>query len=99
MQIVTSKGKIVEKTLRDKGGRLVHAKFYVYENAGVIKARLLDFVYVSEEVIKSEVFFLTGFSKSYTQGNPVYNLKSFASPFVTKGILYFSGSKPRAPTI
>ena len=91
-------GNTVEKILRDKEGRLVRATFYVYESAGRIKARLVDFVYLSEEFVKSATFFLTGFSKTNTQGNPVYNPKSVISSFVSE-ILFFSGSKPRAPTL
>ena len=46
MQIVNSKVNIIEKVLRDKQGRLVRARFQVYEIAGRIKARLLDFTYI-----------------------------------------------------
>ena len=98
MQIVRVQSNTVEKIIRDKKGRLVRATFYVYENAGRVKARLVDFVYLTEEIIKSTTFFLTGFSKGNTQGYPVYNLKSAISSFVNE-ILYFSGSKPRAPTV
>ena len=98
MQIIQSKSNLFEKILRDKEGRLVRATFYIYESAGRVKARLVDFVYLTEEIIKSTKIFLSGFSKSNTQGNPVYNLKSLISTFLRE-ILYFSGSKPRAPTI
>ena len=98
MQIVRAQGNTVERVIRDKNGKLIRATFYVYESAGRIKARLVDFVYISEQAIKSAVFFLTGFLRNNTQGNPVYEHKSVTSPFLNTEILFSSGSKPRAPT-
>ena len=88
----------IEKVLRDKDGRLVRATFYVYENAGRLKARLVDFVYLSEEIVKSTKVFLAGFIK--TQGSNLNNVidKLNIFSFINREILFFSGSKPRAPT-
>ena len=98
MQIVKSQNNIVEKVLRDKEGRLVRARFAIYENAGRIKARLVDFVYIDVKELAGKVLSLVGFSnKVSTKLNSFY--KSVVSPFVYSEILYFSGSKPRAPTI
>ena len=98
MQLVSQKGNIVEKVLRDKEGRLVRANFYIYESAGRIKARLIDFVYLDEKNIdKSEVVALIGYTKENSYFTEVFE-KSFISPFVNSETIYSSGSKPRAPT-
>ncbi|HEY4505404.1 MAG TPA: hypothetical protein VJG67_01820 [Candidatus Paceibacterota bacterium] len=96
MQIIQSKGNIVEKVLRDKEGRLIRARFYVYENAGRIKARLIDFTYVYELVGRG-VSALSGFIKKIIVWTRALNQPVF-SQFVFKSI-YMSGSKPRAPTL
>ena len=98
MQLAHVKGNTIEKILRDKEGRLVRATFYVYENAGRVKARLVDFVYLSEETLKSTKIFLAGFLK--TQVSKLQNVinKLNISSFINREILFFSGSKPRAPT-
>ncbi len=97
MQIIKSQNNIVEKVLRDKEGRLVRARFAIYENAGRIKARLIDFVYIDVKELAGKVLSLVGFSnKVSTKLNSFY--KAVISPFVYSEILYFSGSKPRAPT-
>ena len=98
MQLARIKGNTVEKIFRDKDGRLVRATFYVYENAGRVKARLVDFVYLTEEVVKSATFFISGFAKAKAK-NLINTIgRSVISPFLNFEILYFSGSKPRAPT-
>ncbi len=98
MQIIKSQSNIVEKVLRDKEGRLVRARFAVYENAGRIKVRLLDFVYIDIKELAGKVLSLVGFSKKVSKElNSVY--KTVVSPFTYSKILYFSGSKPRAPTL
>ena len=97
-QVGYSKGNTIEKVLRDKEGRLVRATFYVYENAGRVKARLVDFVYLTEEIIKSTKVFLAGFLKTQVSqlDNVINKLNIFS--FINREILFFSGSKPRAPT-
>ena len=88
----------VEKIIRDKEGRLVRATFYVYESAGRIKARLVNFVYISE--ISTKVFSLPGFiSSQYSIFNILYSARRAVSPFVFKDVLHSLGSKPRAPTL
>lgn len=100
MQIIRSQGNIVEKVLRDREGKLIRAKFFVYENGGRIKARLLEFVYLTELALASGVnFILSGFVKAKEIVNSFSNSKSFTSPFVILETIYFSGSKPRAPTL
>ncbi len=97
MQIVHSKQNIIEKVLRDKEGRLVRARFAVYENAGRIKARLIDFVYLDIKELPGKILSLVGFSKkAFSKITTIY--KTIESLFVYSKILYFSGSKPRAPT-
>ena len=99
MQIVRAQSNTVEKIIRDKHGRLVRATFYVYENAGRVKARLIDFVYLTEEIIKSTKVFLAGFFKKAPSARSDLAGKSIVSPFLNFEILFFSGSKPRAPTL
>ena len=99
MQIIQTRWDIIEKTLRDNSGRLVQARFYIYENAGRIKVRLIDFVYLSQEVVKSAVFFITGFSKNQAKNLRDILCRIVSSPLLAFEILFFSGSKPRAPTV
>ena len=96
MQIVQAKGNIVEKIIRDKDGRLVRAQFYVYENAGRMKARLLDIEYI--QTLKNTVFNLPGFIKEKTARIVNSFDKLFQSPQFTLETIYTNGSKPRAPT-
>jgi len=96
MQIVQSKNNIVEKVIRDKQGRLVSARFYIYENAGRIKARLIDFTYI--ETLKGSVLNLSSFIKEKKVQLVQVFEKLFTSPYFNTNILAFNGSKPRAPT-
>lgn len=98
-QIIRSKGNIFEKVVRDKNGKLILAKFFVYENAGRIKVRLVDFVYITTEEIAGKVSSLIGIAK-----NSLDSAKKFfefsLEPITYNLITIFSiGSKPRAPTI
>ena len=95
MQIVSHKGNIVEKILRDKEGRLVRAKFYVYESAGRIKARLLEATLIAE--LAGQVLSLFAPLKNKT-GQKISFSKSLVSPYFNKDVLTFLGSKPLAPT-
>ncbi len=94
MQIVSHKGNIVEKILRDKEGRLVRAKFYVYESAGRIKARLLEATVIAELAGKV----LSLFAPIQKSRSKISFSKSTVSPYFTKDTLNFLGNKPRAPT-
>ncbi len=98
MQIGHLKGNIIEKVLRDKEGRLVRARFCVYERNGRIKAQLLDFVYIVEQVLLGTAqFVLQGIVAAKTALS--YTFKKIVSEsFNTEESLYFIGSKPRAPT-
>ncbi len=93
------KSNIVEKVIRDKEGRLVRARFAIYENAGRIKARLIDFVYQEEiKQIAGAIFALVGKigTKLSWSENPIKSF--FTTQLFTLENIYFSGSKPRAPT-
>ena len=99
MQIIKSKGNIVEKVVRDKAGKLIRARFFVFESHGRIKARLVDFVYVAEQIYLKGANFLL----SITMSKVPFDIKkyigiSYVSPYVVLNNIYFSGSKPRAPT-
>lgn len=95
MQIVHSKNQFVEKILRDKEGRLVRARFCVYENAGRIKARLLEATIIGE--LPGQALSLFAPSKKIS-GQKIPFSKSFVSPYFSKDVLNFLGNKPRAPS-
>jgi hypothetical protein len=98
MQLVLSKSNYVEKILHDKDGRLVRATFCVYENGGRIKARLVDVVYLDEyQGLDSKTSELFGFVAKQKIENVCDSVFDIVSPYFSN-ILYFSGSKPRAPT-
>ncbi len=100
MNITRSQGNIVEKVLRDKEGKLIRARFFVYENGGRIKARLLDFVYLAEQtLIQSANFLLSTLSKNKAIVTKFSSAKTYTTPFSILDVISFSGSKPRAPTL
>ncbi len=96
MQIERSNGNVVEKIFHDKTGRLIRAKFFVYESAGRVKARLLTFDYIN--ALSSAVFNLAGSIKTFAKKIDSSFQKSFVSRFIVKEAICYSGSKPRAPT-
>src|SRR5262245_56697494 len=92
-------GRVVEKVLRDKEGKLVRAEFYLYEEAGRIKARLLNVSYIEEQVVLSgAIFSLPGYINTKLTWSEILPKTTIISPFISEEILYSSGSKPRAPT-
>lgn len=99
MQLIQSQGNIVEKVLRDKEGKLIRARFFVYENGGRIKARLLDFVYLAEQALLNGAgFLLSTISKTKSIVSKVF--VSSLEPLTYNLTTIFSiGSKPRAPTL
>ncbi len=97
MQLSLYNKKIVEKVLWDKEGRLVHARFAVYENNGRIRARLIDFVYLKDSLNNKNVVLLSGKIEDNKYWTAVFE-KEYVSPFINLNTLYSSGSKPRAPT-
>lgn len=100
MQITQSKGNIVEKVIRDKDGKLIRARFFVFESHGRIKARLVDFVYVAEQaLIGCANFLLSVAIKTKQILIKNYIGISYVSPYVVLNNFYFSGTKPRAPTL
>lgn len=99
MQVIKSQSNIVEKVLRDKEGKLIRARFFVYENGGRIKARLLDFVYLAEQTLLNGAnFLLSAISKTKAIVSKFSSVKTYTTPFTFLNIIYYSGSKPRAPT-
>lgn len=97
-QVTKSNGNIVEKVLRDKEGKLIRARFFVYVDGGRIKARLLDFVYLAEQVLlQGANFLLSVSSKTKAVFKKIFNVSLTPSTYTLDPIL-ISGSKPRAPT-
>jgi hypothetical protein len=96
MQIVSQQGNIVEKVIRDRDGQLIRAKFFVYQVAGRVRARLVDFSYIGELAGKILSLVTPTFSK-LNQKIRHFDADFFAR--TTKNNLAFFGSKPRAPTL
>lgn len=91
-------GNYVERIIRDKNGRLVRATFCVYEYSGHIKARLISAEYIKEDIIENRSTpALVGFVQKELK-NFVEYVGETISPYFNLNTLYFSGSKPRAPT-
>ena len=92
-------GNIVEKILRDREGRLARVNFYVYENEGRLKARILKIEYIDEKISAGLVLSLNGSiddSNVSPQSNVVVD--AVISPFFDSSLIYTIGSKPRAPS-
>ncbi len=98
MNLVQSKSNIIEKVLRDKEGRLVRASFQVYENAGRLKARLLDFVYIDIPQIAGKILSIASAIKEAIL-KVEFSYEAPAFVFVKSKNLESSGTKPRAPTL
>ncbi len=94
--IIRSQQNIVEKILRDKEGRLIRARFVVYENAGRIKARLLDWSII--ETLKGSENSLLGFIKEKICISCDISHDIFRTSYFELSTIYSIGSKPRAPT-
>ena len=101
MQIIQSKGNIVEKVIRNKDGKLIRARFFVFESNGRMKARLIDFIYITAGAISGSVsnlyISLRNSVKSLFE-ILVFKLIDFKLFNYLLGTIYCLGSKPRAPT-
>jgi hypothetical protein len=95
--LTTPRAQLVEKMITSEDGIVFKAFFLVYEEEGRVKARLVRAVPVSKKQ-NAVVFALTG----DVLHTPCIEIKSdtaidqIISPY--SSLLYFSGSKPRAPT-
>ena len=99
MQISPRTGQTVEKIIRDANGRLVRATFYVYQSGTRLRARLISSEFVEQvKGIAAKVLTLPGFCPKTVFGNLAYFFSSIESPYFNSSLLYFVGSKPRAPT-
>lgn len=99
MQITTTQGNFIEKIVRDANGKFARVTFCVYENAGHIKARIVKVVYLEECLsIESSSLVLTGFKSDKVFQSVETFLNKIVSPYFNSKLIYFSGSKPRAPT-
>ncbi|MBA3733031.1 hypothetical protein H0W91_01510 [Patescibacteria group bacterium] len=101
MQITPHNGQIVEKIMRDKQGRLVRAKFFIYESAGRLKARLIDFTYSVELVsLAAAQALLLFYNKIKSKLANLFAKQELAFvPINTDNDIDHSGTKPRAPTL
>lgn len=91
---------IVERIFRDKEGRLVKATFYVYESGGHFKARLVKVEFIKEVlVLENKIFSLPGYVSQFPKYTEKISINgNIVSPYFNNNLLYFSGSKPRAPS-
>jgi len=97
-QLSRPRGEYVERIIRDKNGQLVRATFCVYECNGHIKARLLNAEFLTETLSNKKVIAIDGIAKKEFR-EIIDEIGKTISPYFTFDTLYFSGSKPRAPTI
>jgi hypothetical protein len=96
MQIVRSQQNIAEKVFKDSQGRLIRARFAVYEAGGRIKARLLDWELI--ETLVAPLMALFGKLSIAKAVATSHIRKAFVSPYFNTEILNFTGTKARAPT-
>lgn len=96
--LTTPRAQLVEKLITSEEGVIFKAYFLVFEEEGCIKARLVRAIPVSKKQ-NAIVFALTG---NVAQA-PVAEIVSevvkgqITSPYAS--FLYFTGSKPRAPSL
>lgn len=99
MLITSPIGTTFERTFRDHLGRLVVATFFVYETEGRVKARLVEARVVEESLaLPQGIFALVGecLRAAVVLAEKVLG-EVIALP--QREVLYFAGSKPRAPTL
>ncbi len=98
MQIIRQRGETIEKIFTDRNGKLVRAKFFVYEREGRLKAKLVDFT-VLEQIVGKVFEFLFNLYKKVSE-NVSNFFKIYTEPAFAKIKIYdITGSKPRAPTL
>ncbi len=98
MQLSQQRGETIEKVFTYKKGKLVRAKFFVYEREGRLKARLVDLT-ILEQIVGKVTQFLFSLYKKVSE-NVLILLKINPQPAFAKIKVYdFTGSKPRAPTL
>jgi hypothetical protein len=92
----------IEKVVRDPAGRLVRVTFYVYEQNGRIKGRIVDTVVLEEfpSAFENAVLALP----PHADGGSVpcklsSKPHSVVSPYVDTSLLYTLGVQPRAPAV
>jgi hypothetical protein len=96
MQIVRSQSDVIEKVFRDKQGRLIRARFAVYEAGGRIKARLLDWQLI--EALVAPLMGLLGHTKRALTQVKTAVFSQLSTFNFSLSTIYFTGTKARAPT-
>ena len=97
-QLTISKGQYFERLVRDGSGRLARATFFVYENGGHLKARLVSAVLINEKCLGNKTGLLCGAVAKNEFVFETLDCTPIVSSFVFLNTIYYSGSKPRAPT-
>lgn len=99
MQLAHPRGNLIEKIVHDGQGRLVRATFCVYEDNGRIKARLIQAILIEEvPAIQNKILSLANLNPKKVIHSEIVYQSRIISPYFNNNLLYFSGSKPRAPT-
>lgn len=90
---------IVERELRDNAGRLARVTFLVYEEAGRMRARVIDVAYLEEANAGERPLAICGSSCDNAAVLPAESVPGFGieSPYFDTELIYSIGSKPRAP--
>jgi hypothetical protein len=96
--LTTPRAQLIEKFITSPEGVVFKAIFLVYEEAGKVKARLIEATPVADVPETSEILAISDgsiaspFAEAFSEGFPLstfnYQLNS----------LYFTGAKPRAPS-
>ncbi len=96
--LTTPRAQVIEKMITSEEGIVFKAVFLVYEEAGKMKARLVRVTPVAKKA-QEIIFALTGDIQTSPAIEIVSEIaeKHIVSPY--SSVLYFTGSKPRAPTL
>jgi len=98
-QVTKSQGNIVEKVLRDKEGKLIRARFFVYLEGSRVKARLLDFVYLTEQILLKGKELLLSIASNTETAVSNFLKTLYTSKKYKLATVYVLGSKPRGPNL
>lgn len=90
---------IFERIFRVDDGRLLRATFCVYGSHGRLKARLVSVEYLDEKNLTGENLKLSGSAQEKTFFVSEKKVRPIVSPYIFLNTIFYSGTKPRAPTI
>ncbi len=97
-QLTSQHGNFVEQILRNAQGQLVRVTFYVFQSGDRVRARVVKAVVLEAATFKARVFALAGKILEKITSLHVNFHNGIVSEYFNSFSIYFSGSKPRAPT-